>query len=466
MFRQFSQIHSDAEPNREQVPPAVPSFPGSEIDPAAAFNDHDPRGTFWIDLKTRLHERLLDMLNLSAIDKVAPSDLRREVSTIVNQLLSKEGVSLNAKEFQQIVEEILDEVLGLGPLEPMLKDPTVTDILVNTHNHVYVERQGRLEITSIRFKDERHLLRIIDKIVSGVGRRIDESQPWVDARLPDGSRVNAIVPPCALDGPLLSIRKFGQAPMTIEKLTEKGALTQQIALVLQGITRARLNVIISGGTGSGKTTMLNAISSFVGQRERIITIEDAAELQLQQFHVARMETRPPNIEGKGAVTQRELLRNALRMRPDRIIVGEVRGAEALDMLQAMNTGHDGSMTTIHANTPRDALSRLEQMIMMTGVQFPLHSMRAQLASAINVVLQLERMADGKRRIVSLQEITGMERDVVTMQEIFHFRRLGIDENGDVIGHFEATGVRPKFADRLRSFGVELPGNLFSTKKKL
>ena len=466
MFRQFSQIHPDAEPKREQVPPAASSFPGSEIDPAAAFNDHDPRGTFWIDLKTRLHERLLDMLNLSAIDKVAPSDLRREVSTIVNQLLSKEGVSLNAKEFQQIVEEILDEVLGLGPLEPMLKDPTVTDILVNTHNHVYVERQGRLEITSIRFKDERHLLRIIDKIVSGVGRRIDESQPWVDARLPDGSRVNAIVPPCALDGPLLSIRKFGQAPMTIEKLIEKGALTQQIALVLQGITRARLNVIISGGTGSGKTTMLNAISSFVGQRERIITIEDAAELQLQQFHVARMETRPPNIEGKGAVTQRELLRNALRMRPDRIIVGEVRGAEALDMLQAMNTGHDGSMTTIHANTPRDALSRLEQMIMMTGVQFPLHSMRAQLASAINVVLQLERMADGKRRIVSLQEITGMERDVVTMQEIFQFRRLGIDENGDVLGHFEATGVRPKFADRLRSFGVELPSNLFSTQKKL
>lgn len=466
MFRQFSQSHVDVEMPKKTGTSVVSAYAQHDVEPALTFDDYDPRGTFWIDLKTRLHERLLDMLNLSAIDKVAPSDLRREVSTIVNQLLAKEGVSLNAKEFQQIVEEILDEVLGLGPLEPMLKDPSVTDILVNTHNHVYVERQGRLEITSVRFKDERHLLRIIDKIVSGVGRRIDESQPWVDARLPDGSRVNAIVPPCALDGPLLSIRKFSKAPMTIEKLIEKGTLTQPIAHVLQGITRARLNVIISGGTGSGKTTMLNAISSFVGQRERIITIEDAAELQLQQFHIARMETRPPNIEGKGAVTQRELLRNALRMRPDRIIVGEVRGAEALDMLQAMNTGHDGSMTTIHANTPRDTLSRLEQMIMMTGVQFPLHSMRAQLASAINVVLQLERMADGKRRIVSLQEITGMERDVVTMQEIFRFRRLGIDENGAVIGHFEATGVRPKFADRLRSFGVELPGNLFSTQKKL
>ena len=466
MFRQFSQTRNDGDIAAGDL--AVPAIVGldDQIDAVPAFDDHDPRGTFWIDLKTRLHERLLDMLNLSAIEKVAPSDLRREVSTIVNQLLAKEGVSLNAKEFQQIVEEILDEVLGLGPLEPLLKDPTIGDILVNTHNHVYVERQGRLEMTSVRFKDERHLLRIIDKIVSAVGRRVDESQPWVDARLPDGSRVNAIVPPCALDGPLLSIRKFGQSPMTIERLVERGALTPQIAHVLHGITRARLNLIISGGTGSGKTTMLNAVSSFITQRERIITIEDAAELQLQQLHVVRMETRPPNVEGRGAVTQRELLRNALRMRPDRIIVGEVRGVEALDMLQAMNTGHDGSMTTIHANTPRDALSRLEQMIMMTGVQFPLHSMRQQLASAIHVVIQLERMADGKRRMVSLQEITGMERDIVTMQEIFSFQREGIDEHGAVVGHFEASGVRPKFADRLRAFGVELPGDLFSTKRKL
>jgi pilus assembly protein CpaF len=466
MFRQFSQIQNDSDDGKNGH--ALTSAIGlsTQAEPEEEFSDHDPRGTFWIDLKTRMHERLLDMLNLSAIEKVAPSDLRREVSTIINQLLAKEGVALNAKEFQQIVEEILNEVLGLGPLEPLLKDPSVGDILVNTHNHVYVERQGRLEITAVRFKDERHLLRIIDKIVSAVGRRVDESQPWVDARLPDGSRVNAIVPPCALDGPLLSIRKFGQSPMTIEKLVERDALTPQIAHVLQGITRARLNLIISGGTGSGKTTMLNAVSSFIGQRERIITIEDAAELQLQQFHVVRMETRPPNIEGRGSVTQRELLRNALRMRPDRIIVGEVRGAEALDMLQAMNTGHDGSMTTIHANTPRDALSRLEQMIMMTGVQFPLHSMRQQLASAIDVVIQLERMADGKRRMVSLQEITGMERDIVTMQEIFSYQREGIDEHGAVIGHFEASGVRPKFADRLRAFGVELPGDLFSTKRKL
>jgi pilus assembly protein CpaF len=466
MFRQFSQSQNDADTSDNGNALASAIGLGSQVEPEAEFSDHDPRGTFWIDLKTRMHERLLDMLNLSAIEKVAPSDLRREVSTIVNQLLAKEGVALNAKEFQQIVEEILNEVLGLGPLEPLLKDPTIGDILVNTHNHVYVERQGRLEMTSVRFKDERHLLRIIDKIVSAVGRRVDESQPWVDARLPDGSRVNAIVPPCALDGPLLSIRKFGQSPMTIDKLVEKDALTPQIAHILQGITRARLNLIISGGTGSGKTTMLNAISSFIGQRERIITIEDAAELQLQQFHVVRMETRPPNIEGRGSVTQRELLRNALRMRPDRIIVGEVRGAEALDMLQAMNTGHDGSMTTIHANTPRDALSRLEQMIMMTGVQFPLHSMRQQLASAIDVVIQLERMADGKRRMVSVQEITGMERDIVTMQEIFSYQREGIDEQGTVIGHFEASGVRPKFADRLRAFGVELPGDLFNTKRKL
>ena len=468
MFRHFSQGHTKPTTFKANGAPAkmIEAAAVGNADAGARFSDHDPRGTFWIELKTRLHERLLDMLNLAAIDKVAPSDLRREVSTIVNQLLTKEGVSLNAKEFSQIVEEILDEVLGLGPLEPLLKDPSVGDILVNTHSHVYVERHGKLEITSVRFKDERHLLRIIDKIVSGVGRRIDESQPWVDARLPDGSRVNAIVPPCALDGPLLSIRKFSQVPMTIEKLVEKGTLTQPIAHVLEGIIHAHLNLIISGGTGSGKTTMLNAVSSFVGQRERIITIEDAAELQLQQFHVARMETRPPNVEGRGAVTQRELLRNALRMRPDRIIVGEVRGAEALDMLQAMNTGHDGSMTTIHANTPRDALSRLEQMIMMTGVQFPLHSMRAQIASAINVVVQLERMVDGTRRMVSLQEITGMERDIVAMQEIFCFRRQGIDSDGKVIGHFEASGVRPKFADRLRAFGMELPGDLFKNQRRL
>jgi pilus assembly protein CpaF len=352
-------------------------------------------------------------------------------------------------------------VLGLGPLEPLLKDGSISDILVNSHNRVFVERQGRLEITRVRFKDERHLLRIIDKIVSGVGRRIDESQPWVDARLEDGSRVNAIVPPCALDGPLLSIRKFARVPMTMDSLIDTGTLTPAIAQFLQGIVSSRLNLLISGGTVSGKTTTLNAVSSFVGERERIITIEDAAELQLQQFHVARMETRPPNVEGRGAVTQRDLVRNALRMRPDRIIVGEIRGAEALDMLQAMNTGHDGSMTTIHANTPRDALGRLEQMIMMTGVQFPLRSVRGQISSAVNVVVQLERMSDGKRRMTSVQEITGMEGDVIIMQEIFRFRRQGIDAHGKVVGGFEATGIRPKIADRLQSYGVELPVELFA-----
>jgi pilus assembly protein CpaF len=439
--------------------------------PEAAAHDlrqpeQDEQLSRWLDLKTRLHERLLEELNLAAIEKVAKADLRREVATIVNELLTTEGTALNAKEFGVLIEELLDEVLGLGPLEPLLKDPTITDILVNTHRQVFVERHGVLEVTSVRFQGERHLLRIIDRIVSAVGRRVDESQPWVDARLPDGSRVNAIIPPCALDGPLLSIRKFAREPLTIERLIANGALTQEMATLLHGIVKARLNLLISGGTGSGKTTLLNAVSGFIDARERIITIEDSAELQLQQVHVARMETRPPNIEGKGAVLQRDLVRNALRMRPDRIIVGEVRGAEALDMLQAMNTGHDGSMTTIHANTPRDALGRLEQMIMMTGVDFPLRSMRAQIASAIQVVLQLERMSDGRRRVISLQEITGMEGDVVTMQEIFTFRRRGVDGEGRVLGRFEATGIRPRFAERLMMRGVPLSNDLFAANRGL
>jgi pilus assembly protein CpaF len=420
----------------------------------------------WLDLKTRLHERLLEELNLSAIEKVAKSDLRREVATIVNEMLTSEGTALNAKEFNLLIEELLDEVLGLGPLEPLLKDPTVTDILVNTHRQVFVEQYGVLERTPVQFKDERHLLRIIDRIVSAVGRRVDESQPWVDARLADGSRINAIIPPCALDGPLLSIRKFSRDPLTIERLIANGALTREMATLLNAIIKARLNVLISGGTGSGKTTLLNAVSSYIDARERIITIEDSAELQLQQIHVARMETRPPNIEGRGAVTQHDLVRNALRMRPDRIIVGEVRGAEALDMLQAMNTGHDGSITTIHANSPRDALSRLEQMIMMTGVDFPLRSMRGQISSALQVVLQLERMSDGRRRIVSLQEITGMEGDIVTMQEIFRFKRSGVDAEGHVLGRFEATGIRPRFAERLRMRGIELSNDLFAANRSL
>jgi pilus assembly protein CpaF len=344
-----------------------------------------------------------------------------------------------------------------------LKDPTISDVLVNTSAQVFVERAGQLEITPVRFSDDRHLLRIIGKIVSAVGRRVDESRPWVDARLADGSRVNAMIPPCAVDGPLLSIRKFSRVPLTIERLLEMGTINQAMAEVLSRVVRSRLNVLISGGTGSGKTTTLNALSSFISDSERIVTIEDAAELQLQQTHVARMETRPPNIEGRGEVTQRDLVRNALRMRPDRIIVGEVRGAEALDMLQAMNTGHEGSMTTIHANTPRDALSRLEQMIGMTGIDFPMRSMRAQISSAIHAVVQIQRLPDGCRRLVSLQEITGMEGEVVSMQEIFSFRRTGIDAEGRIQGHFVATGVRPKFARRFEEWGIPLPENLFDPR---
>jgi pilus assembly protein CpaF len=461
MFRRFAAHQDEVAPVANGGAHPMEPMPRDQGRP-----DQNEQLRRWLDLKTRLHERLLEELNLSAIEKVAKSDLRREVATIVNEMLTSEGTALNAKEFNLLIEELLDEVLGLGPLEPLLKDPTVTDILVNTHRQVFVEQYGVLERTPVQFKDERHLLRIIDRIVSAVGRRVDESQPWVDARLADGSRINAIIPPCALDGPLLSIRKFSRDPLTIERLIANGALTREMATLLNAIIKARLNVLISGGTGSGKTTLLNAVSSYIDARERIITIEDSAELQLQQVHVARMETRPPNIEGRGAVLQRDLVRNALRMRPDRIIVGEVRGAEALDMLQAMNTGHDGSMTTIHANSPRDALGRLEQMIMMTGVEFPLRSMRAQISSAIQVVLQLERMSDGRRRIISLQEITGMEGEVVTMQEIFCFRRRGVDGEGRVLGRFEATGIRPRFAERLRMRGLELSNDLFSANRSL
>ncbi len=389
-------------------------------------------------------------------------ELRHEVTAIVTEIVQGEQMSLNAKEFAQIVDELLDEVLGLGPLEPLLQDPTVNDILVNTHEQVFVERKGMLELTGARFQSEAHLLRIIDKIVSNVGRRVDESQPYVDARLTDGSRVNAIIRPCALDGPLVSIRKFAAIPLTFERLVEYGALTSDMALYLRGVVGSRLNVLISGGTGSGKTTMLNALSSFIGGRERIITIEDAAELQLQQTHVVRMETRPENIEGKGQVSMRDLVRNALRMRPDRIVVGEVRGAEVLDMLQAMNTGHDGSMTTIHANTPRDALARLEHMLLMTGIDFPARAMRGQIASAIHVVLQLNRLNDGTRRVTAIEELIGMESDVITTQTVFKFEQTGIDESGKVVGHLTPTGIRSKFVEQMRSHGIDLPASVFST----
>lgn len=446
------------------VPAPAPGLrPALAPDAAAPLFQSSSR---YVDLKVRLHQELLDAINLANIDKVKPEAFRLEVAEVIGELLAKRQVAINASERQQLINDIIDEVLGLGPIEPLLKDPTVSDILVNTHAKVYVEKEGRLESTLLKFKDDKHLLRIIDKIVSRVGRRIDESSPLVDARLPDGSRVNAIIPPLAVDGPLLSIRKFAKVPLTMERLIEMGSITAGIAEIVGAIVRGRLNVIVSGGTGTGKTTFLNAMSRMISHAERIVTIEDAAELQLQQPHVARLETRPPSIEGKGEIAQRDLLKNALRMRPDRIIVGEVRGGEAFDMLQAMNTGHDGSLTTIHANSCRDAFSRLEQMIGMSGLTLPMRSMRAQIASAVHVVLQLHRFADGTRRLVSLHEVTGMEGDVVTMQEIFQFRQSGVDSNGKVQGIFAATGIRPRFVDLLESRGLSLSPDIFTENKRI
>jgi pilus assembly protein CpaF len=412
------------------------------------------------ELKVELHQRLLDLINLAALDTMSREQIQDEVGDIVQEELAKQKHALNHAERKQLVADVLDELLGLGPLEPLLKDTTITDILVNGYNRVFVERYGALEPSPVRFKDEKHLLRIIQKIVSAVGRRVDESSPTVDARLADGSRVNAVVPPLALDGSLLSIRKFAKVPISMDRLVEIGSVPAQVAAVLKAVVTARLNVLISGGTGSGKTTMLNAMSAFIDERERIVTIEDSAELQLQQVHVARLETRPANIEGKGEIAQRDLVKNALRMRPDRIIVGEVRAGEAFDMLQAMNTGHDGSMTTVHANTPRDSLSRVEQMIGMSGIDISPRSARAQIASAIHTVIQVARLSDGRRRLVSLSEITGMEGDVVTMQEIFRFRQTGVSPDGVVLGKFEATGIRPRFLDQVMAHGVTLSSELF------
>ena len=412
------------------------------------------------DLKVELHQRLLGLINLSALDNMSHEQIEDEVGDIVLEELDKQRHALNHAERRQLVDDVLDELLGLGPLEPLLKDNTITDILVNGHDSVFVERYGVLEPSPVRFKDSKHLVRIIQKIVSAVGRRVDESAPMVDARLADGSRVNAVVPPLALDGALLSIRKFAKVPISMARLTEIGSVPAQVAEVLKAVVNARLNVLISGGTGSGKTTMLNAMSAFIDNRERIVTIEDSAELQLQQEHVARLETRPANIEGKGEILQRDLVKNSLRMRPDRIIVGEVRAGEAFDMLQAMNTGHDGSMTTVHANTPRDALSRVEQMIGMSGIDVPPRSARAQIASAIHVVVQVARLSDGRRKLVSLSEISGMEGDVITMQEIFRFRQTGVGTDGMVQGRFEATGIRPRFLEQVMAHGVTLSSDLF------
>ena len=417
------------------------------------------------DTKTHIHRVLLGRLDLEAMEKLAPEDLKEELRQMVERLLIEENLLLNAGERRVLVQDIQYEMLGFGPLEPLLADPTVSDILVNTHRKVYVERLGRLEITDVVFADDDHLMKIIDKIVSRVGRRIDESSPMVDARLPDGSRVNAIIPPLAIDGPILSIRRFATVPLLMENLLAYHTLSQEMAQFVGALSKAKINILISGGTGSGKTTLLNILSGYIPAEERIVTIEDAAELQLQQPHVVRLETRPPNIEGRGEVAQRALVRNALRMRPDRIILGEARGAEALDMLQAMNTGHDGSMTTVHANTPRDALSRLESMIAMVGVDLPAKAARSQIASAINVVIQVSRLSDGTRKLVSIQEITGMEGETVTMQEIFVFRQTGVGPTGAVQGHFTATGVRPRCFDLLVTRGIDLPQTLFAPHRQ-
>jgi pilus assembly protein CpaF len=414
-----------------------------------------------LDLKVMLHQKLIDKINLVALETMTRAQVSEQLSPIVSRLVAEERTALNNAEYDRLLEELLDEVLGLGPIEPLLKDPTIADILVNTHKQVFVERAGRLERTAIQFKDDRHLTRIIQKIVAAVGRRVDESQPWVDARLADGSRVNALLPPCAVDGPLLSIRKFAAKPYTMDRLIENGSMTAQLAEILEIIVRSRMNVLVSGGTGTGKTTILNAMSSLISDKERIVTIEDTAELQLQQEHLARMEARPSNMEGVGEVTQRDLLRNSLRMRPDRIIVGEVRGTEVLDMLQAMNTGHEGSMTTIHANTPRDALTRMEHMTAMSGYDIPVRALRGQIASAIQIIVQLQRFSDGRRRVVSLQEITGMEGEVIAMQEIFRFDRRGVDANEQVIGRHIPTGIRPRFSQRAKEFGFTMPESLFA-----
>jgi pilus assembly protein CpaF len=419
-----------------------------------------------LDAKLKLHGRIIDEFNLAQLEKLSPESLRREVRTYVANYVRTERISLNQNELEIFTGEVIAEMTGFGPIEPLLKDPTVSDILINTHKLCFVERFGKLERVNVRFKDEAHLLRIINKIVSGIGRRVDESSPMVDARLPDGSRVNVAIRPISIDGPMVSIRKFAEHPFDIGRLVELGTLCRAMGETLQAAVRGRISLIVSGGTGTGKTTLLNALSRFIPDDERLITIEDAAELQLQQLHVGRLETRPPNIEGKGEIRQRDLVRNALRMRPDRIIVGECRGEEAFDMLQAMNTGHEGSMTTIHANSPRDALKRLEQMVAMTNMGLPISSIRSQIASAITIIMQLQRLPDGRRKLISINEIGGMESDVIQMHEIFHFVKERTDATGNVVGHFAATGVRPQFLQELALYGIELPSSHFDPERRL
>ncbi len=445
---------TDFELSRSTARPAVGSNPLAKRNNALGARHQD--------LKFTLHRKLLDKINLDALATIESDTLREQVRGALNQLIDGEQTLLSSIERDQVVAEVLDEVFGLGPLEPLLQDPTVSDILVNGHNQVYVERRGKLELTGVAFKDDGHLMRIIDKIVSQVGRRVDESSPMVDARLPDGSRVNAIIPPLAVDGPLVSIRRFATDKLMPADLVEKQSMTGPMLELLEACVRTRLNVVVAGGTGSGKTTLLNGLSAFISPKERIVTIEDAAELQLKQPHVARLETRPPNIEGGGAIRQRELLINALRMRPDRIVVGECRGEEALDMLQAMNTGHDGSMTTVHANTPRDVITRLEVMVTMANSNLSLTSIRQQVSSAVDVIVQTARLSDGTRKVISITEVGNMEGDTVTLQDLFVFEKRGISPEGRVLGRFAATGIRPRFYEQMIAYGVRLSGEIFES----
>ncbi|MBZ9764434.1 CpaF family protein [Mesorhizobium sp. CA8] len=447
-------------PNEQKTPlaPVVVAPNGAAASPAA---EAEPQGDDFLTLKVELHRHLIDRFNLTALESASKDEILNEIRPIVREFVRGRNVPLNARELDQLTSDTADEMLGLGPIEPLLKDDSITDIMINTHERVFIERRGMIEQTSIRFRDEAHLLRIINKIVSNIGRRVDESSPMADARLDDGSRVNIAVRPVSVDGPLVSIRKFSKNPYSLERLMAFNSIRQPMIDMLRIAVQARKSILVSGGTGSGKTTLLNALSSYIPSKERLVTIEDAAELQLQQPHVGRLETRPPNVEGKGEIRQRELVKNALRMRPDRIIVGEVRGEEAFDMLQAMNTGHEGSMTTIHANTPRDAISRLEQMVGMAGMPMSHDSIRAQIASAIDIIVQTQRLSDGGRRVISISEITGMEGNVVQLQEIYHYVRRDVAADGTIVGDFRATGVRPRFASEAATLGLHFAKDAFN-----